>query len=232
MLSQPMLDFTFGDILHSPKISKSPPSEALESGLPVAGYATTGISYKENNPSICYTRGVIMTAMRIHRFWRLFVLAACGLIIGCASVPFHPPWISKIDVLTEPIGPEEILKLPEGEKISFQHLLAELPANGVVFVGESHNQIEHHQIQTNLLKELLKREKNPVIAMEMFERSKQPILDRGSQGQLTEEEFLKEVQWDTFWGFDYSLYKPILDEVKEHRLKVLGLNTQRELVRR
>ena len=179
-----------------------------------------------------HTRGVIMTAMRIHRFWRLFALAACGLILGCASVPFHPPWISKIEVLTESIGPEEILKLPEGEKISFQRLLAELPPNGVVFVGESHNQIEHHQIQTNLLKELLKREKNPVIAMEMFERSKQPILDRWSQGQLTEEEFLKEVQWDTFWGFDYSLYKPILDEVKEHRLKVLGLNTQRELVRR
>ena len=67
--------------------------------------------------------------------------------------------------------------------------------------------------------------------MEMFERSQQPILDRWSQGLLTEEEFLKEVQWETTWGMDYELYQGILDEAKSHHLKVLGLNVPRDLVK-
>jgi len=170
--------------------------------------------------------------MRTPRLWRLFAFAACGLIMSCASLPPHPHWVSRIQGLTEPIGPEEILKLPAGDKISFGQLLAEVTPAEVVFAGESHDQIEQHQIQASILRELLKRDRSPVIAMEMFRKDQQAVLDRWSQGFLSEEEFLKEVQWDTTWGFDYSLYKPILDEAREHRLKVLGLNTQRELVRR
>jgi uncharacterized iron-regulated protein len=177
-------------------------------------------------------RNVIMTAMRVSRLWYLFAFSACGLIISCASVPPHPLWVSTIRGLTEPIGPEEILRLPEGDKISFSQLSREVSPAEVVFVGESHDQVEQHQIQTSILREFLKRERPPVIAMEMFRKDQQSTLDRWSQGELDEEEFLKEVQWDTTWGFDYSLYKPILDEARQHRLKVLGLNTQRELVRR
>jgi uncharacterized iron-regulated protein len=68
--------------------------------------------------------------------------------------------------------------------------------------------------------------------MEMFERSQQPTLDRWSQGLLTEEEFLKEVDWDTTWGMDYELYKGILDAAKTHHLKVLCLNAPRDLVKK
>ena len=66
--------------------------------------------------------------------------------------------------------------------------------------------------------------------MEMFHRSQQPVLDRWSQGGLTEREFRKETNWDMTWGIDYQLYKGILDEAKNHHLKVLGLNVEREWV--
>jgi uncharacterized iron-regulated protein len=83
-----------------------------------------------------------------------------------------------------------------------------------------------------VLQGLLEKGEDVVVAMEMFERSHQPILDRWSQGLLTEEEFLKEVQWEKAWSMDYELYKGILDEAKNHHLKVLGLNVPRDLVRK
>jgi uncharacterized iron-regulated protein len=83
-----------------------------------------------------------------------------------------------------------------------------------------------------MIQSLVTKGKDVVIAMEMFERSQQPILDRWSQGLLTEEEFLKEVQWEITWGMDYELYKGILDIAKAHHLKVLGLNVPRNLVRK
>jgi uncharacterized iron-regulated protein len=146
------------------------------------------------------------------------------------SVP--PPWTFKIPESSPPPGAEEIIKLPEGEKISFQQLSDGLQGARVVFIGESHDQIEHHQIQVKILKDLLARGKEVAVGMEMFERSQQPVLDRWSKGLLTEEAFLKEVHWETTWGMDYQLYRPILDEAKIHHLKVIALNVQRDLVRK
>jgi len=124
------------------------------------------------------------------------------------------------------------MKLPAGEKISFQQLSDDLKGARVIFVGESHDQVEHHQIQVRIIKDLMARGKEVAIGMEMFEKSQQPVLDKWSNGLLTEEEFLQEVQWEKTWSMDYQLYKPILDEAKNHRLKVIALNVQRGLVRK
>jgi len=154
------------------------------------------------------------------------------LFSNCIKKGPVPPWLSKISMLQIPIGPEEIFRLPKGDSITFEELFRDLQTTRIIFVGESHDQIEHHRIQARLLQELIVRGRKVGVAMEMFTRSQQPILDQWSQGLLTEEKFLKEVQWETTWGIDYQLYKEILDKAKNHRIKVLGLNVPRDLVRR
>jgi uncharacterized iron-regulated protein len=143
-----------------------------------------------------------------------------------------PLWFLKVSENSPSPGAEEIIKLPAGEKISFLQLSDDLRNPRVIFIGESHDQIEHHQIQVKIIKNLVARGKEVAIGMEMFEKSQQPILDKWSNGLLTEEEFLNEVQWEKTWGMDYQLYKPILDEAKNHRLKVIALNVHRDLVRK
>lgn len=151
---------------------------------------------------------------------------------GCMKRPTLPSWASKISTIKPPIGPEEIIRLPEGERILSGELLDDLHKAKVIFMGENHDQPEHHRNQLMVLRALLERGKEVVVAMEMFERSQQPILDRWSQGFLTEEEFLKEIRWEATWGMDYELYKGILDEAKSHHLKVLALNVPKDLVRK
>jgi uncharacterized iron-regulated protein len=141
-------------------------------------------------------------------------------------------WIAKNSLSPPPPGSEEIIRLSDGEKVSFQKLSDALQGARVIFMGESHDQIEHHQIQVRILKDLLARGRDVVIGMEMFERSQQPILDRWSQGRLKEEEFLTEIDWEKTWAMDYQLYRAILEEAKAHRIKVVGLNVQRDLVRK
>ena len=163
----------------------------------------------------------------------MLLVLACGVLsTGCAGKAPLPSWVSKIPAIKAPIGPEEILTLPQGDPITFAQLLDDLDMTRVIYVGESHDQIEHHQIQVKMIQALIAKGKDVAIGMEMFGRSQQPILDRWSQRLLTEEEFLKEIQWETTWGMDYELYKGILDMAKSRRLKVLGLNVPRDLVRR
>lgn len=170
--------------------------------------------------------------MKTHFLWIPLIPILGILLSGCAGKAPLPPWVSKISMLKTPIGPEEILRLPEGDRITYAQLLDDLDRTRVIFVGESHDQIEHHQIQVKLLQHLVAEGKDVVLGMEMFEGSQQPILDRWSQGLLAEEEFLKEVQWESTWGTDYDLYKGILDTARSRHLKVLGLNVSRDLVRK
>ena len=140
--------------------------------------------------------------------------------------------MSKVAMMREPIGVDEIFRLPDGDPISFHQLLSDLEPSPVIFVGETHDQIEHHHNQVKILQGLIEKNRDVVVGMEMFERSQQSILDQWTEGKLTQEEFLKEVKWETTWSMDYNLYKEILDEAKTRRLRVLCLNIERELVRR
>jgi uncharacterized iron-regulated protein len=166
-------------------------------------------------------------------FARMLLILACGVLFpGCAGKAPVPSWVFKINRIKAPVGPEEIFRIPEGDLITFAQLSNDLDTTPVIFIGESHDQIEHHQIQVRMIQDLAAKGKDVVIGMEMFERSQQAALDRWSQGLLTEEEFLKEVHWDTTWAMDYELYKGILDAARTHHLKVLGLNAPRDLVRK
>jgi uncharacterized iron-regulated protein len=40
-----------------------------------------------------------------------------------------------------------------------------------------------------------------VLGFEMFPRRVQPVLDRWSKGELSESDFLREVDWAQIWGF-------------------------------
>lgn len=159
------------------------------------------------------------------------LLLLTPLSLSCVQRPL-PHWVSAIQEITGHEGSEEILKLPEGERKSFSQLLEELDCPRVIFVGESHDQIEHHRIQVSLIQELVAQGNEIAIGMEMFETSSQPILDRWSQGLMAENEFLDDTKWDLTWRMDYRLYKGILDEVKKHHLKLIGLNVRRDLVRK
>jgi uncharacterized iron-regulated protein len=161
----------------------------------------------------------------------LLILMGGVLLAGCAGKSPLPPWVLKINMLKAPVGPEEILKLPEGNPLPFAQLLNDLDTTRVIFIGESHDQIEHHEIQVRMIQNLVAKGKDVVIGMEMFEKSQQATLDRWSQGLLAEEDFLKESQWEKTWAMDYELYKGILDAAKTHHLKILGLNVPRDLVR-
>jgi uncharacterized iron-regulated protein len=156
------------------------------------------------------------------------ILLPCCFLSGCLESASVPAWVSKI---REPLGQEEIFRLPQGQRVSFTNLLSETGNSRVIFLGETHDQIHHHEIELGMIEGLRNQGKALVIGMEMFGRAQQPILDRWTQGGLTQEGFLKEVRWNNTWGMDYELYKPILDDARGHGTKVLALNIEHGLVR-
>ena len=64
----------------------------------------------------------------------------------------------------------------------------------------------------------------------MFQRPFQGILDGYIAGRIDEKEFLKKSEYFKRWGFDYNLYKPILDFAREEKIPLVALNIRREIV--
>jgi uncharacterized iron-regulated protein len=108
--------------------------------------------------------------------------------------------------------------------VSFDELLADLSSARIIFVGEKHTDPVHHEIQLKVIKELYKTNPDLSVGMEMFDYTYQGVLDQWSAGKLDQKEFLEKTHWYANWRFDFSLYKDILNFIKEKKIKLVGLN--------
>jgi uncharacterized iron-regulated protein len=118
------------------------------------------------------------------------------------------------------------------QSIALPVLLDELAERPVVMLGETHASAEDHRWQLHTLAALHGRMPNMVLGFEAFPRRLQPVLDRWVNGQLAEHAFLERSEWDDVWGFPPSLYMPLFDFARMHRIPMVALNVERALVAR
>ncbi|MBN2032338.1 MAG: ChaN family lipoprotein [Deltaproteobacteria bacterium] len=126
----------------------------------------------------------------------------------------------------------QILDLSSGKAVSFSEFMDHISSFDVVFVGETHTNVEHHLIQVQILQALLARVPSLSIGMEFFEQDQQDLLDQYTMGDATEEQFLESVDWKTTWGYPFHFYRPLLLAAKQDRIPVLALNAPRNIVKK
>jgi uncharacterized iron-regulated protein len=120
----------------------------------------------------------------------------------------------------------------EKRDLTFGELTDRLMDVGVVCVGENHDSELNHRVQLEIIKALYARDERLGVGMEMFQRPFQAALDRYVQGEIGEDEFLKQSEYKQRWGFDWALYRPIVDFCRRNGVPVAALNAPRELTRR
>jgi len=100
----------------------------------------------------------------------------------------------------------------------------------VLYVGEIHNRFGHHENQLKIIEQAFRLHPDLAIGFEMFDRDVQPFLDEWVAGKRNEIDFIRKSRYFESWGFDYRLYRPIFLFAKEHRIPMIGLNINREIV--
>lgn len=101
----------------------------------------------------------------------------------------------------------------------------------IILLGEHHDNIEHHRWQLQMITGLHTLNKDIVLGFEMFPRKAQPVLDSWVNGELSEQQFLKQVDWATYWSFDASLYMPMFHYARMNKIPIYALNIERSLIR-
>lgn len=115
---------------------------------------------------------------------------------------------------------------------SQQTVLAELAQAKVIYLGETHDSVDDHQAQLEIVQSLHRNKPKIAIALEMFQRPYQEALDRYLAGELTEDRLQAESQYNQRWGYPWEYYAPILRFAKENNLPLLALNTPTEITRK
>jgi uncharacterized iron-regulated protein len=138
---------------------------------------------------------------------------------------------------TSPPSPEfqewQVIEVTTGRPISFDQLLSEIAPAAAIYIGEEHRNRSHIEAALKILRALLKLDRRPVLAVEMFGWDGQAGLDRYLLDPLIPRElFLKESRWTQNWGGLFDDYEPLIGFARAERLPVLALNPPTPLVRR
>jgi len=156
----------------------------------------------------------------------------CLCVAGCTGLRHPQPPSATVEGVVERFRPGQIVDLASGKVIDFEELIANLSSKDLIFVGEAHDNPDHHLIQIQILQAVATRSPSLTMGMEFFQQRQQPIVDRYVQGEMTEKEFLEAVDWEKSWGFDYHLYRPLMQFARERKYRVLALNAPNSVVRK
>jgi len=120
----------------------------------------------------------------------------------------------------------------EGSHISFQKMIKEMKESEFIYVGETHNSLPMHDIQSMIIQALYEQDRNLSIGLEMFPVSFQEALNKWSMAILSQDEFIRESRWYVNWNFNFGFYEKIFKLAKNNKIPLYALNAPRAIIRK
>ncbi|MGH7231206.1 MAG: ChaN family lipoprotein, partial [Nitrospiraceae bacterium] len=156
------------------------------------------------------------------------------LIMSAMLLVLHAPAAQSADMLPANGFREwQIIDVKAARPISFEEWGDLLNDQDVIYLGEEHRNKWHIEAALRILRVLIERHRNPVLAVEMFGWDGQAGLNRYlSEEQTSRDQFLEASRWDQNWGGSFDDYAPLITFARDQRVPVLALNPPRPLVRR
>ena len=119
-----------------------------------------------------------------------------------------------------------ILDVHSGRYTPFEEMITDLRQSQMVFIGELHDRMSHHQAQLQIIQALHEAGEPVAIALEMFRAENQAVLDRWVEGKIGEREF--QGAWNRNWGM-WEFYREILHYARQEGIPLVALNVPREI---
>lgn len=147
----------------------------------------------------------------------LLANSGCGMLNSHHRLDWQSPY-RDISSLQE----GDIVHLSTGVLVSKEQLINVADGARIIYVGETHDNLNAHKVQLEILRALYERHPGDIaVGMEMLKRPSQAIADQWTSGELDKKTFVK--TWNTDWSNDYAYYKDILEFVREQRIPLLAL---------
>lgn len=110
---------------------------------------------------------------------------------------------------------------------SLEELLRACAAAEILYVGDYHTLAAAQEVPLKLLRALWRRRRRRwILALEMIAIGDQSATDRFLAGKMSQEAFLREIDYERTWGFPWENYRPLFDWAREHGVRIIGINCE------
>ena len=102
----------------------------------------------------------------------------------------------------------------------------------IVYLGESHDNPDHHMDQARVLDAMLTEGARPALAFEMLAQDQQPAVDLAMRDGADPAAVGKRLGWvDRGWP-DFEMYRPLFDQARRYGLPVVAIDLDQRTARR
>lgn len=156
--------------------------------------------------------------------WLTLAAPAAGQGVG--NAPQGGSLTLQASLLDPSYVPNRVYDTKAKKFIDFESLASRLAGADLVFIGEQHDDPATHRMELAILEGVARRRDSVVLALEMFERDVQPLLDRYLAGSATETELLKDGRpWKNY----QADYRPLVELARARGWPVVASNVPRPL---
>lgn len=121
----------------------------------------------------------------------------------------------------------DLLNISNRKIISVKKFVSDVSEANIIIIGELHDNERHHQFQLTVIEELQKKGERFAIALEMFRKENQRILDDFIFDSVSLDLFLKTYYEN--WSAPWRLYSSIFLFAKDKKIPLLGINIPKEI---
>jgi uncharacterized iron-regulated protein len=161
-------------------------------------------------------------------FFALAILG-CGGRYGGAPAERPQPARGGIDAAALPY---QVVDARTGKSVDEPAFWGRLARARAVCVGEEHTNPHHHWMQLHIVRELIQRlppGTRLALAMEMFQRPFQGVLDDYAAHRIDAAQLRSRSGYEDRWGYDYAFYGPTIDAARGAGAQLLAANAADEL---
>ncbi|HEY0991037.1 MAG TPA: ChaN family lipoprotein [Kofleriaceae bacterium] len=131
--------------------------------------------------------------------------------------------------------PYQIVDAHTRKSVDESAFWARLAGARAVCVGEEHPNPHHHWLQLHVVRELVKRlprGTHLALALEMFQRPFQGVLDDYAAHRIDAAALRSRSGYEERWGYDYNFYGPTIDAAVGAGAQLLAANAAKELTKK
>ena len=108
---------------------------------------------------------------------------------------------------------------------SKSELLMDLEHAQIVYCGDFHTLQRSQYTAIKILRALVEQGRKIYLALEMVPTTVENVANDFVDNEISEKEFLEEINYDRIWGFPWSNYQPLFEFARQNQIAILGLNS-------
>lgn len=125
-----------------------------------------------------------------------------------------------------------IFTTADGTELSAGELYQRMAAAQVIYLGETHDNTRHHELQLQIIRELIRRGQRPAIGFEFFSVEQTPYLMQyirnrqlpkgDDSGKQQETRLRKQLGWTGRSDMSWNAYFSLINTARDYQLPVFG----------